>query len=89
MKLLQHMMCITLKKNWINGDMETGHYESPLKPCTIQLGKYTCRHAWAHLYVPKKQMRESLEYHDMLKRMVECLVRMLEESAHHDGHHQV
>ncbi|MPC34803.1 hypothetical protein E2C01_028203 [Portunus trituberculatus] len=26
------MMCITLKKNWINGDMETGHYETCLNP---------------------------------------------------------
>ncbi|MPC84435.1 hypothetical protein E2C01_079172 [Portunus trituberculatus] len=31
MKLLQHIMCITLK-NWINGDMETGHYEPHLNP---------------------------------------------------------
>ncbi|MPC19678.1 hypothetical protein E2C01_012604 [Portunus trituberculatus] len=30
MKLLQHIMSITLKKNWINGDMEKGHY----KPCS-------------------------------------------------------
>ncbi|MPC79795.1 hypothetical protein E2C01_074341 [Portunus trituberculatus] len=28
MKLLQHIMCITLKKKWTNGDMETGHFES-------------------------------------------------------------
>ncbi|MPD03463.1 hypothetical protein E2C01_099104 [Portunus trituberculatus] len=29
-KLLQHIMCITLGKNLINGDMETRHYE----PCS-------------------------------------------------------
>ncbi|MPC41918.1 hypothetical protein E2C01_035528 [Portunus trituberculatus] len=27
MKLLQQIMCITLKKNWINGDKEMRHYE--------------------------------------------------------------
>ncbi|MPC94293.1 hypothetical protein E2C01_089456 [Portunus trituberculatus] len=32
MKLLQHMMCITLRKNEINGDMETGHYEPRSSP---------------------------------------------------------
>ncbi|MPC51180.1 hypothetical protein E2C01_045021 [Portunus trituberculatus] len=32
MKLLQHIMCITLRKNKVNGDMETGHYEPRLSP---------------------------------------------------------
>ncbi|MPC27063.1 hypothetical protein E2C01_020218 [Portunus trituberculatus] len=32
MKLLQHIMCITLKKNWISGDMEIGHYEPSSNP---------------------------------------------------------
>ncbi|MPC84010.1 hypothetical protein E2C01_078733 [Portunus trituberculatus] len=32
MKSLQHIMYIALKKNVINGEMETGHYEPHSKP---------------------------------------------------------
>ncbi|MPC57894.1 hypothetical protein E2C01_051884 [Portunus trituberculatus] len=32
MKLLQHIMCISFKKYWINRNMETGHYKPHSNP---------------------------------------------------------
>ncbi|MPC98436.1 hypothetical protein E2C01_093807 [Portunus trituberculatus] len=40
-------MCITLKKNWINGDMETGHYEPLSNPAKLDHNRYGDRTAQA------------------------------------------